>query len=93
MQFREKVFYNSDGQTEQVFVPMSPVKFKERYGVTFKEWKAGLAKNDYRKQFKFNECYVDDDPYDSDICGETNPIIERTPEDLNEAVISSAYEI
>lgn len=93
MQFREKMLYHPDGSSEQVFVPMSPVKFKERYGITFKEWKAGLCKGDYRKKFKFNECYVEDDPYDQDICGETNPIIERTPEELYESVITAAYEI
>lgn len=93
MQFREKNLYHPDGHFEQVFVPMSPVKFKERYGVTFKEWKSNLHKDDYRKKFKFNECYVEDDPYDQDVCGETNPIIERTPEELYESVITAAYEI
>ncbi|ANS06182.1 hypothetical protein BI032_gp270 [Citrobacter phage vB_CfrM_CfP1] len=51
MQFREKMLYHPDGHFEQVFVPMSPVKFKERYGVTFKEWKSNLHKDDYRKNF------------------------------------------
>lgn len=45
------------------------------------------------KNFKFNECYVDDDPYDLDIFGKTTPLIENSPEQLYESCIDSAYEI
>lgn len=93
MKFRKTVNYHNAAEYTQVFVNMTPAQFKDRYGITFKEWKAKLAKDDYRQKFKFNECYVDDDPYDQDINGETNPLIEGSPEDLMESCIQSAYEI
>lgn len=94
MKIRESINYNhATGEYDFVFKPMSAKQFKERYGITFKEWKAELHKDDYRKKFKFNECYVDDDPYDQDVCGETNPLIEDSPERLSQSCIDAAYEI
>ena len=93
MKFRETVKYHNAVEYTQIFVDMSPAKFKERYGMTFNEWKDGLPDGDYRKNFKFNECYVDDDPYDLDIFGKTPPLIENSPEQLYESCIDSAYEI
>lgn len=58
MKFRETVKYHNAVEYTQIFVDMSPAKFKERYGMTFNEWKDGLPDGDYRKNFKFNECYV-----------------------------------
>lgn len=94
MQFREKTDWNRlTGETKHIFRNMSAQEFNTRYGKTFSEWKSELSKDDYRKKFKFSECYVDDDPYDSDIHGETTPLIENSPERLYEAIILSADEI
>ena len=89
MKFRETVKYHNAVEYTQIFVDMSPAKFKERYGMTFN----GLSDGDYRKNFKFSECYVDDDPYDLDVCSKTTPLIENSPEQLYESCIDSAYEI
>lgn len=94
MRIREKTVYDSKlGKTIHTFKEITPAQFKERYGMTFNEWKAGLCKNDYRYKLKFRECYVDDDPYAADVCGETVPIIENSPDALIQSCIDSAYEI
>lgn len=49
MKFRETVKYHNAVEYTQIFVDMSPAKFKERYGMTFNEWKDGLPDGDYRK--------------------------------------------
>lgn len=90
MKYRDRVICNG---TLDVFKPMSPAKFKERYGITFKEWKETLAKNDVRQKLKFDECYCDDDPYAADVNGEIAPIIEGTAEQLRQSCIDAAYEV
>lgn len=94
MQFRENTKYDpSTGKTINIFKNMTPVQFRERYGMSFREWKLQLSKDDCRKKLKFNECYVDDDPYASDVFGKTDPLIEDSPSKLEQSCIESAYEI
>ncbi|AGJ71488.1 hypothetical protein Lw1_gp080 [Escherichia phage Lw1] len=93
MKFRKYDSRNHNRYDESCFIPMSAKTFKERYGYSFTEWKSELDKDDYRRNFKFSECYCDDDPYDQDIYGTTTPIIERTIDELYDSVCLSADEI
>lgn len=87
MKFRVDLKHKPDETTDklgQVFEFMSPNKFKELFGITFREWKASLDDDDRLKKLQYCDAYCCIDPYDEDIHGKINPLIEDSADNLYE---------
>ena len=77
-----------NGQWYTDYVNMSPLAFKNIFGISFVEWRNQLDKNDPLKKLKFSEAYCGIDPYQDEINDKIIPVIESSAEKLKDEMDS-----